>query len=94
MTIEISYFRSNGTIANIVRDPLSSESIAITASPVSSASTGAPTGALVLSLTATEAARFEYAVSPSATATSHYVAAGERLWMQVTGRNVFSLRTA
>jgi len=94
MPIEISYFRSNGTIAEIARDPLATESIAITATPVASAFNAAPVGAKVLSIVATEAARFEYGLNPAATATSHYLSAGERLWLEITPRATFSLRTA
>jgi hypothetical protein len=92
MPAEISCFRSSSSVGNIARDPLASEGTALTAAPVNSAT--ASSGARVVCVSATENLRFEYAGSPSATATSHYVASGERLWLKANVRSIFSVRTA
>ena len=70
------------------------QSVAITATPVLSGAT--PDGQKILSVIGTEAFRYEYSNlgRAAATATSNYVAAGERLWLVARRGFQFSLRTA
>jgi hypothetical protein len=100
MTVEISYF---GRVATgglpVAADPgqdgsaSEAESLAITATPVLSGVT--PDGQAALSLIGTEAFRYEYsrAGAVAAVANSHYVGAGERMWLTPRAGHKFSLRT-
>lgn len=94
MTVEISYFqRAAGGGLPIARDPFSSESVSITSTPALSGAT--PDDMTAVSMIGTEPFRYEYTRdgSTGVTATSHYVATGERMWITPRSRGKFSLRT-
>jgi hypothetical protein len=101
MTVEISYFARAATGGlPVAADPgqdgtsAEAESLTISATPILSKAT--PDGQTSISLTATEAFRYEYsqAGSIAAVANSNYVAAGERMWLAPRAGYRFSLRTA
>lgn len=101
MTVEISYFARVATGGlPIAADPgqdgtgAEAESVSISATPALSGVT--PDGQTAISLTGTEAFRYEYsrAGGISAVANSNYVAAGERFWLTPRSGYRFSLRTA
>ncbi len=95
MTLEISHFRTVATNGPVAQEPIfgASQSLSLTSSPA--AATPSPSNAQVISISATEAARFEYTSDGTAvTATSNYVAVGERLWFKASPGWVLSARTA
>lgn len=101
MTVEISYFARAATGGlPLAADPgqdgtgAEAQSLAITATPALSGAT--PDGQAALSVTGTEAFRYEYsqAGAVAAVANSNYVAAGERMWLTPRAGYKFSLRTA
>ena len=101
MTVEISYFARVATGGlPIAADPgldgtgAEAESLSITATPALSGFT--PDGQTAISLTGTQAFRYEYSAAGAvaAVANSNYVSAGERFWLTPRAGYRFSLRTA
>lgn len=94
MPLEISYWTGHAeTNPNVAGKPISSEQRTLTASSALSGAT--PGNAALVSIYATEAARFEYSsATSSATATSHYIGANERLWVQAVPTYKIGARTA
>lgn len=92
MPLEVSYHASAPN-PNMHGSPISSESLALTAT---SALTGAtPDNAMTIRITATENARFEYSSATSAaTATSHYLANGRSIDLPAKSGFKIGARTA
>jgi hypothetical protein len=81
MPLEITYWTGTFKDAPVPEGDISSESRSLSASSAQSAA--APTGAAIVSIYATEAARFAVGTNPTATSTSAYIASGERLWRPI-----------
>lgn len=81
MSIEITYWTARPDARNVVSAAISSESLTI--SGTSARTTAAtPDSANFVSIVATENARFDYSgPSSTASASSAYIASGERLWL-------------
>jgi len=101
MTVEISYFARAATgglpvAADPGQDGTIAEAQSVTISATPSLSGPTPDGQTTISLTGTEAFRYEYsqAGAIAAVANSNYVAAGERMWLAPRAGYRFSLRTA
>lgn len=88
MALEITYWVKSGN-GNIARAPVLSETRTLSGSSAQSGAT--PAGAQYVSITATEAARFAYGSNPTATqaagASGHYLASGERIWLDAIEGN-------
>lgn len=84
MPLEITYWTDGNGVASgsMPGAPSSSETRTISATSAQSGATPANMG--MISIYATENARFAYGANPTATATAgangHYVGAGERVW--------------
>lgn len=94
MTVEISYFDERATNGlQVAANPTTSQSVTISSTATLSDAT--PDGKTAVSLIGTEAFRYAYTgPASSVSATGHYVAAGERMWLTPRSGWKFSLRTA
>lgn len=81
MTIEITWL--TGSTRGVEYAELANESLAITGSSAQSAAS--PSRASIVSIYATEAARFSIGQNPTASASSTYIGANERRWRFVSG---------
>jgi len=81
MPLEITYWTGVFNNGPIPEGDISSESRSL--SGTSAQSAAAPTGAAIVSIYATEAARFAVGTNPTASSTSAYVGAGERIWRPI-----------
>jgi hypothetical protein len=81
MPLEITYWTGSAPEnENVAGTVISNEQRTLTTSSAQSGAT--PDGAVIVSIFSTEAARFEYSgTSPTAAATSTYIGANERLWL-------------
>lgn len=80
MTIEISYYGQSQVNPNIAGFEISGESLSITGTSARSGAT--PDNAVLISITATEAARVSYTSATStASATTPYLASGGTIWL-------------
>lgn len=80
MPLEITYWAGSGKNDNHAGSVISSEQRTLSASSAQSGAT--PAGAVTVSIYATEAARFAYnGPSPTASSSSAYIGAGERIWI-------------
>ena len=82
MPLHITYWTGHAeTNNNVAGKPISNESVTISATSAQSGET--PSGAVIVSIYSTEAGRIEYSsANPTAAATSAYIGANERLWLQ------------
>lgn len=78
MALEITYWTASGN-KNMPGSVISSETRSLSGTSAQSGAT--PANADIVSISASEAARFVYSLDPTASATSAYIAAGERLWI-------------
>lgn len=81
MPLHITYWSGAAGDLPITAGDISSETLSI--SGTSAQSGAAPTEARIVSVYATEAARFTVGSNPTASATSAYIAAGERIWRSI-----------
>lgn len=81
MPLQITYWAGTAGNAPAAGVDLSSE--ALTISGTSAQSGVAPSNASLVSIYATENARFAVGSNPTASATSAYVASGERIWRSI-----------
>lgn len=81
MPLEITYWTGVFSTGPIPESDISSESR--TLSGTSAQSGAAPAEARIVSIYATEAARFAVGTNPTASATSTYLGAGERIWRPI-----------
>ena len=81
MPLEITYWAGHApSNSNVAGKVISSESRSISGASAQSGAT--PDNAMLVSIYSTEAARFEYSsTNPTAAATSAYIGANERLWL-------------
>jgi hypothetical protein len=81
MPLEITYW--NGVYDNgpVPQGDIASEQR--TLSGTSAQSGAAPSESVIVSIYATEAARFAVGTNPTASATSAYIGAGERIWRPI-----------
>jgi hypothetical protein len=91
MALEITYW-SKAANRNIPRAAISTETRSLSGTSAQSGAT--PSGCAYVSLLATEATRFAYGENPTATATAgasgHYIASGERIWIEAVAGNKFA----
>jgi len=81
MPLEITYWTGVYNNGPIPQGDIASEQRTLSAS---SAQSGvAPPDSIVVSIYATEAARFAVGTNPTATSTSAYIGAGERIWRPI-----------
>lgn len=82
MPLEITYWTGHAeTNNNVAGKVISSEQRTLSGTSAQSGAT--PASAVLVSIYSTEAARFEYSSSnPTASASSAYIGANERLWLQ------------
>lgn len=81
MPLEITYWTGTFRDAPVPEGDIISETRSL--SGTSAQSGVAPTGANIVSIYATEAARIAVGTNPTASATSAYMGAGERLWRPI-----------
>jgi len=81
MPLEITYWTGVYNNGPVPAGDIASESRSLSGS--SAQSGAAPTGTAIVSIYATEAARFAVGTNPTATSTSTYVGAGERIWRPI-----------
>lgn len=81
MPLEITYWTGSAPEnENVAGTVISNEQRTLSGTSAQSGAT--PAGAVIVSIFATEAARFEYSsANPTAAATSTYIGASERLWL-------------
>lgn len=81
MPLEITYWTGVYNNGPVPAGDIASEQR--TLSGTSAQSGAAPTETAIVSIYATEAARFAVGTNPTATATSAYIGAGERIWRPI-----------
>ncbi len=81
MPLQITYW--SGAAGNVPAAGTDVSSEALTISGTSAQSGAAPTGCSLVSIYATENARFEVGSNPTASATSAYIGSGERIWRTI-----------
>jgi len=78
MPLQITYWNGTGSQGTFAGGDISSEALSI--SGTSAQSGAAPSNSSIVSIYATENARFAVGSNPTASATSAYIASGERIW--------------
>ena len=81
MPLQITYWTGTAGNAPAAGTDISSE--ALTISGTSAQSGAAPSNSALVSIYATENARFAVGSNPTASATSAYIASGERIWRSI-----------
>lgn len=82
MPLQITYWTGTADKAPAAGTDISSE--ALTISGTSAQSGVAPATSALASIYATENARFAVGANPTASASSAYIASGERIWLAIT----------